>query len=111
MRRILYLLAALVIGATAVGQPVSVHTFAKLVGFQRPKTFYSPKYETKAEETGKFDLRSTLFWSPQILVGKEGKSSVEFYTSDAEQTFYNVNIEGINLKGNIVKGASIINVE
>ena len=61
--------------------------------------FISPDYnssETKATRLP--DFRTTLYWNPSVKQDKEGKSSVEFWTSDFSSD-YEVNIQGITSEG------------
>jgi uncharacterized protein YfaS (alpha-2-macroglobulin family) len=44
------------------------------------------------------DRRNLLFWAPQVKLDKEGKSHVEFYTSDLVGN-YAVVIEGLSTNG------------
>ena len=45
------------------------------------------------------DFRNTLCWQPQVKTDKDGRASVEFYTSD-ESGQYVIIIEGITSSGN-----------
>ncbi len=69
----------------------------KLAGFSGAKEFYSPDYSFKIEEHSKPDLRSTLYWQPQLSI-KDGQAQVLFYTSD-ENGKYHANIQGITNLG------------
>jgi hypothetical protein len=53
------------------------------LGYQTPYEFYSPIYdspETLNNENP--DLRSTIYWKPDVVVNKAHKVSVDFYTAD-----------------------------
>jgi hypothetical protein len=64
------------------------------LGFQNPVEFYSPKYDTVLSKNNpKADLRSTIYWKPNLQTDKSGNSSVSFYSADAETT-YSVIVEG-----------------
>ena len=64
------------------------------LGFQNPVEFYSPKYDTPlSKNSSKADLRSTIYWKPNLQADKSGNSSVSFYSADAETT-YSIVIEG-----------------
>ena len=78
-------------------------------GYQRPVEFYSPKYETTTEKNMfREDLRTTLYWNPQIQTNENGDATIDFYTADAETT-YSVIIEGITYDGKIIRHVSSIN--
>lgn len=71
-------------------------------GYQIRKEFYSPKYETREQiDNPEPDLRSTIYWNPNIITDKSGKTSIEFYTADSQST-YSVIIEGITYNGKLV---------
>lgn len=76
---------------------------SRLLGYQRPIAFYSPKYETKqSQKNPKPDLRTTLYWNPNIHTDKQGNASVEFYTADSEASF-SVVIEGVTDDGKLIR--------
>jgi uncharacterized protein YfaS (alpha-2-macroglobulin family) len=49
---------------------------------------------------GTRDLRSTIYWQPDIITDKEGKASFEYFNADGKGT-YRVVIEGIDADGNL----------
>ncbi len=55
------------------------------------------------------DFRNTLYWNASIKADKEGKASVEFWTSDFRSDF-EVNIQGISPDGNAFSLRKIIKV-
>ncbi|WP_280749166.1 carboxypeptidase-like regulatory domain-containing protein [Parabacteroides sp. PF5-9] len=72
------------------------------LGYQQPIEFYSPRYETQEQKFDiKPDLRTTIFWKPDLVTAADGKTSFEFYTSDFSTT-YSVIIEGLTQDGRIV---------
>ncbi len=71
-----------------------------------PKVFYSPRYKPNsiADMT---DIRSTIYWMPDVATSQNGKATVSFYTADNPGT-YTISIEGCDMQGNVgVKTASI----
>jgi hypothetical protein len=71
----------------------------KAKGFYKAREFYSPKYESTAP--GKFaDLRTTIYWKPEVVTDKDGKATFEYYNADGKGN-YRVVIEGIDDKGNL----------
>lgn len=73
------------------------------LGYQRPAAFYSPRYDTQEKKFNiNPDLRTTIFWKPDIVTGQDGKSSFDFYTSDFSTT-YSVIIEGLTNDGRIIR--------
>ncbi|GAB3994345.1 Plug domain-containing protein [Spirosoma daeguense] len=64
-------------------------------GLQLQREFYIPRYETPKQQTSRLpDGRTLLYWNPNLLVNAEGKSQVDFYTSDQTGT-YLVEINGL----------------
>jgi hypothetical protein len=47
------------------------------------------------------DFRNTLYWNPSVKPDKEGKVSVEFWTSDITSV-YEINIQGITKDGKTI---------
>ena len=75
----------------------------QLLGHQKPVAFYSPKYETPQQKNiDTPDLRTTIYWNPNIQTNRQGKTFVEFYTADGNNP-YSVVIEGITLKGKLIR--------
>jgi TonB-dependent SusC/RagA subfamily outer membrane receptor len=69
-------------------------------GFHKIREFYSPQYDNPKTNPQVPDLRSTIFWKPNVATGKEGKTSFEFFNADTKGT-YRVVVEGIDEDGNI----------
>jgi hypothetical protein len=52
-------------------------------GLSRQREFYSPVYETDAEQQSTIpDFRDQLLWSPEITTDAAGKKQLTLYTSD-----------------------------
>lgn len=67
--------------------------------FTLPKKFYSPKYPS-GSTAGRTDIRSTIYWKPNIVTDKDGKATATFYTSDNPGR-YSLIIEGSDMQGNL----------
>jgi hypothetical protein len=74
--------------------------------FTLPKQFYAPKY-TINSVPDMTDIRSTIYWAPNIITDKEGKATIAFYTADAAST-YTIIVEGTDLQGGV--GAKRANI-
>ncbi|MBB5397087.1 hypothetical protein [Mucilaginibacter sp. AK015] len=73
-----------------------------LAGYTLVKDFYSPDYATAVTVTGKPDLRTTLFWEPNIILDNEKHEYlIKFYNNDVTRKF-RVVIEGMNFDGKLV---------
>ena len=71
-----------------------------------PKQFYAPKYKMDSVPD-MTDIRTTIFWAPNIITDKDGKATISFYTADAPGK-YTIIAEGADLDGDVgVKRASI----
>jgi hypothetical protein len=68
-------------------------------GYYKAREFYSPKYESTATNPQR-DLRSTIYWNPELVTDKDGKAAFEYYNADGKGN-YRVVIEGMDEKGNI----------
>jgi hypothetical protein len=64
------------------------------LGYQKPVEFYTPKYDTSECMNNLPDLRSTIYWKPNMVVNNTHKASVDFYAADAV-TSYSIVIEGV----------------
>jgi len=81
------------------------------LGFQTPVEFYSPKYDTEERKFDiKPDLRTTIFWKPDILINEKGEAAFDFYTSDFSTT-YSIVIEGLTTDGRIVRAVEKVKVD
>ena len=78
------------------------------LGYQEPAGFYSPRYETEeSRKTGPPDLRTTIYWNPDVKVSAQGEASFDFYTADSPSD-YSVVIEGITDDGMIFRSKGIL---
>jgi len=68
-------------------------------GYSVSREFYSPKYDGVTAHP-RPDLRSTIYWNPQVVSDKNGLAKFEFYNADEPAT-YRVVIEGIDAMGHI----------
>ncbi len=69
-------------------------------GYYKAREFYSPKYDDPKTNTQMQDLRSTIYWKPNIVTDKEGNATLSFFNADGKGT-YRVVIEGIDAEGNM----------
>lgn len=70
-------------------------------GYQKVREFYSPKHKSGVTYNHP-DLRSTIYWKPELTTDKDGNASFDFYNADGTGK-YRVVIEGIDEKGNIAR--------
>jgi hypothetical protein len=68
-------------------------------GLQPIKEFFSPRYETKAQQESRMpDRRHLLFWAPDLVTDVSGKAAAGFYTSDVPGN-YRVTVHGLSSNG------------
>lgn len=71
-------------------------------GYYVAREFYIPKYDNPKVNKELPDLRSTVFWTPNIITDATGKAKVEFFTAGEPGT-YKVVAEGVDGKGGIAR--------
>ena len=72
------------------------------LGYQITREFFAPAYTTDAQrQNPRADLRTTIFWNPNVTTHADGNARIHFYTSDNVGN-YVVIIEGITDEGGIV---------
>ncbi|MDB5120821.1 MAG: hypothetical protein JWN56_2039 [Sphingobacteriales bacterium] len=69
-------------------------------GYYKTRQFYSPNYANPKEQPEVKDLRTTIYWNPNIITDSLGKASVEFYNADGTGS-YRAIIEGLNADGKL----------
>ncbi|WP_295714882.1 hypothetical protein, partial [Mucilaginibacter sp.] len=69
-------------------------------GLYKAREFYSPKYEGPKTVMQTNDLRTTIYWKPDIITDKDGNTSLSFFNADTKGT-YRITVEGIDTDGNI----------
>lgn len=78
-------------------KPVSYSANTIITGFDTPRVFYSPKYGLQSQ-TNVPDIRSTLYWHPDIKLNSNQDYMVEFFNSDVSSSFQ-ITVEGITASG------------
>jgi hypothetical protein len=78
-------------------------------GYSQEREFYSPAYDKENELNSLPDLRSTIYWKPNVVTATDGKANLNYFTADESGT-YRVVIEGINLDGKLARKIFTINV-
>jgi hypothetical protein len=75
----------------------------KFSGYDEPRIFYSPKHYAKLESDYKPDLRTTLFWEPDIEVENNKTVFLNYFNADIPSKVM-VIAEGITTSGIPVTG-------
>ncbi len=68
--------------------------------FSVKKEFYMPDYEDPKLNKQLQDLRSTIYWNPNLNTNKQGIAKVSFFNAGTSST-YKVVIEGMDVFGNL----------
>ena len=69
-------------------------------GYYKARTYYTPKYTAANKDSGILDLRSGIYWKPDVLTGADGTATFDYFNADTKGT-YRVIIEGIDDDGNL----------
>jgi hypothetical protein len=75
----------------------------KFSGFNEPRIFYSPRHHTTLLKDYKPDLRTTLFWEPNIKVENNKDYVLNYYNADNSAKI-KITVEGITSNGIPVTG-------
>ena len=69
-------------------------------GYYIARAFYAPKYDHQETNLNRGDLRSTVYWNPEIITDANGNASFTYYNADGTGS-YRVVIEGMDDKGRL----------
>ena len=69
-------------------------------GYYKAREFYAPKYDHTENTFNREDLRSTIYWKPELVTDKDGNASFDYYNADGTGG-YRLVIEGIDENGNL----------
>ena len=70
------------------------------IGLFQPKEFYVPNYDDPKINDKVSDLRTTIFWKPNVITDSTGTGEVEFFNADGVGN-YKVVLEGMDLNGHL----------
>jgi hypothetical protein len=74
-----------------------------VTGYSEIREFYSPNYATFKKENEKKDVRTTIYWNPQVRLAPAKKKAVlVFYNNDVSKAF-RVVIEGMTSDGKMAR--------
>lgn len=75
----------------------------RIIGYSPVKEFYSPNYAQVIPDNEAIDLRTTLYWNPNILTDKLNRRvTIQFYNNDITKKVRIV-LEGINENGKLAR--------
>ena len=79
-----------------------------IIGYTAIRQFYSPNYEVSDAQHERKDLRSTLYWDPNVTTAPgNNKAIFSFYNNDVSRAL-RVIIEGISRDGKLTHHEEII---
>ncbi|MBK0379378.1 TonB-dependent receptor [Mucilaginibacter segetis] len=90
---------------TKVGESVNYQSqitnmaYITVNGFSVQREFYSPVFKTP-EDDKQLDIRSTIYWNPNVTTGDDGQATFSFYTAN-EPSDYKVIVEGLDFDGRL----------
>ena len=90
-------------GVPDVYKPVEYSANIKLSGYSTTRIFYSPKHLPDSNSDVNPDLRSTLYWKPDINLAGDEKVLLNYYNGDYA-SIVRLNAEGITTTGIPVTG-------
>ncbi|MDB5008905.1 MAG: hypothetical protein JWP45_3298 [Mucilaginibacter sp.] len=70
------------------------------LGFYKAREFYLPSYDASQPVSKLPDLRTTVFWKPNVITDAAGNASFSYFNADGTGT-YRVVVEGIDTNGNL----------
>ncbi len=72
------------------------------IGYQQYVEFYSPTYETEEQRRNATpDLRSTIYWHPNVSTDNTGSAHLSFYSADLPSQ-YGIVLEGVSSFGHLI---------
>ncbi len=79
-------------------KPQGLKTYTFQGGYDYRREFYSPDYDNPKTDTQIGDLRSTIYWNPNVVPDKDGKATIKFFNADTKGS-YRIIAEGLNMGG------------
>jgi parallel beta-helix repeat protein len=74
----------------------------RIVGYSKYRQFYSPAYIPETSPGKQHDLKTLLYWNPEVTT-KNGIATLSFFSSDLPGK-YNIFVEGIDNNGKVCVG-------
>lgn len=82
----------------------------KLKGFDTPRVFKSPSYDSISGNNSTIDYRSTIYWNPDVTTDAgSGMATISFWSADLPTT-YRIVVEGITQNGVTVRKVAFIEI-
>jgi hypothetical protein len=72
-----------------------------VTGYSLIREFYAPNYDNFKPENERKDVRTTLYWNPQVVTTpQKNQVTLTFYNNDVSKSF-RVTIEGMTRDGQL----------
>ncbi len=72
--------------------------------------FYSPAFSIKSASEKTIDLRSTIYWQPNVVTNVQWQANFSFFSADKPGS-YTIIIQGSDMVGNIGYKLEKINIK
>ena len=92
-------------GMPAVYKPVDYSAKLKISGYNASRIFYSPTHLKDSNSDYNPDLRSTLYWNPDINLESNKEVTLNYYNGD-NASIIRINAEGITKDGIPITGTA-----
>ncbi len=78
------------------------------LGYKKPAAFYQPAYDVpEVYKQPKPDLRTTIYWDPEVRTDSLGRARVSFFAADRPAD-YDVILEGVTEKGSLCRATATV---
>jgi hypothetical protein len=85
-----------------VKEQVSTSPYVEYNGYSLTKEFYSPDYAIEGIDNPQEDIRTTLFWNPEVSTNTNSKTfRLRFYNNDFSKTL-KIIVEGFDATGRLI---------
>jgi TonB-dependent SusC/RagA subfamily outer membrane receptor len=71
-------------------------------GYYKAHVFYAPRYDDPKPAGTLTDLRTTIYWDPDMITDKNGAATIDFFNADTKGV-YRVVVEGIDANGHVCR--------
>jgi hypothetical protein len=85
-------------GSDKSSRPVLYSINQQVYGYYQARTFYTPVYNNRNTGSETPDLRTTIYWEPNIVTDRRGNATLSFFNADS-RTIMKVDAEGISEQG------------
>lgn len=89
-------------GKSNLAYKPSGQTSINVNGYTVVKEFYNPIYTNENDNNKIKDLRTTVYWNPNVITNANGEANMNFYTNDVAGS-YLVTVEGIGVEGQLIR--------